>query len=64
MELSNPKIKKVLVFFTKKAFLVFQETELFKRNFSNFTKELQSLENKKTALKQNFLTLRIENFKR
>ena len=28
-ELSNPKIKKVLVFLQKKTFLVFQETELF-----------------------------------
>ena len=45
MELSGPKIKKVLIFSLKKAFLIFQEMELsslslikFKRELSEFTK--------------------------
>ena len=31
MELSGPKMKKVLIFSLKKAFLIFQEMEFFKK---------------------------------
>ena len=42
MELSSPKSEKVLIFSRKKAFLIFQETELFK-NFLYFRRELSEL---------------------
>ena len=43
MELSNPKIKKVLIFSKKKAFLIFRETELLK-NVRKTVEKLSKLE--------------------
>ena len=45
MELSSPKIKKVLIFSQKKLFLYFRK--LFYKNILYFRKELPSSKNKK-----------------
>ena len=51
MKLSSPKIKKVYIF-SQKSFSYISKTELFKKNFLCFRKELPSSKNKKkTTLK-------------
>ena len=68
MELSSPKIKKSL-YFSKKAFLIFQETKLFKRTFYISRGNFQSSKNKKNLLwkifwyfgKWNFLASSLKN---
>ena len=51
MELSSGKIKIVLIF-SQKAFLIFQETDLVIKNFIYFRKELPRQKILKNALKK------------
>ena len=51
IKLSGPKIKKSSYIFSKKAFLIFQETKLFKKHFP-------SSKNKKNPLVKSFLIFR------
>ena len=44
MELSTSNIKKILIFFQNKSFLIFQETKTLKRNFLIF-KQRKTLKN-------------------
>ena len=63
MELSDPKIKKLLIFSQKKSFLIFQETETLKKFFIFQETKLSSIsgsnflisENKKHPTLKNFL---------
>ena len=57
MELSSPNNKKVLTLSQKKAFLIFQEKELFKKTFLYFRK-FPSSRNKKNLLLKSFLYFR------
>ena len=62
MQLSSPKIKKLLIFSQRKTFFIFREMELFKKISYISVENFSGSKNKKIPLRKKFLYFAKWNF--